>query len=178
MGYGLVLTFDSDLDAGVRSLWRHLELAELGVTPGQLHEPPHVTLADSETASPEALWEASLAFHPVDAGLGLLPFGIFPGKSLVVYYNVTLCEALQKAYLAYYESLRGRGVDFNLHYSPDSMIFHCTMATEIEPSALREAAELILREGGPLQGSAAAIELWRYFPVQPLHRRSLSEGAP
>lgn len=175
MGYGLVLTFDPDLDASVRALWRRLELAGHGVTPGQLHEPPHVTLADSEAGSPEELWDASRELRPADPKLTLLPFGVFPGRSLVVYYNVVLSEELQRGYLAYYESLQGRGIHFNPLYAPENMIFHCTMTTDIAHSELPEVVDLILRESGPLQGRAAAIELWRYFPVRRLHRRSLGQ---
>ena len=170
---GIILTLEPRLEDQIRTVWTSFEEAGIGITPGQLLEPPHVTFAEPTSASFDALWQAAVETPFQDKALQLIPFGAFPGRKHILFYNVVLSDGLLKTYLAYYEALRQKNAHYNPMYGPGHILFHCTIAIDIEESEFLRATELISRERGALSGSASAIELWEYFPAKGIRKKPL-----
>lgn len=174
MAYGLVLTLDARLNEQVGNLWNVFERASIGKTPGQLSEPPHITLATSTDDSPDGLWRAAADVVVVNAELKLVPFGAFVGEKCVLYFNAVLSEDLRRVHREIHSTLMRDNVSTDPLYAPGNVLFHCTIATEIEPRRLPEATALLVDLCANSPGRAVAVDLWEFFPVRMLKRRELS----
>jgi hypothetical protein len=166
MKRGIVLALDPKLDAHIRKMWEIFEKAGIGITPGRLLETPHVTIAEASSEKTEPLWQASIETNFVDRDLHLVPFGVFLGKKNIVFYNVVLSEGLHKSYVDFYDLLRRKKAAYNPLYDPSHILFHCTIAVDIEEHELAHALELVSKERKSLAGSVSAIEFWEHFPTR------------
>jgi hypothetical protein len=175
MGFGICLTLDAKLNHQVQESWRLFERARIGTTPGQCSEPPHVTFSDTPSGSAEALWNAAKDLHFAETELQLVPVGIFPGAKHVFYYNAVLCRGLHNAYMAHYELIRLAEIPVNPLYAPGSVLFHCTIAVDVDEADLGTALGLVYPAAEAVSGHASAIELWEYFPAKRIYRRELSK---
>ena len=174
MAFGIALALDSDLSAQVAAVWRQFEAAGVGKTPGEFEEPPHITLALFPSGDPMRLARLLDETPFSDTSLALTPFGAFLGDRHVLYYNVVLCPALLEAHAALHARIRAENLPCDPLYSPGSIVFHCSLAMEVEPQALSSGVEICLRNPQTRSGRAEAVELFEYFPVKSLHRRRLS----
>jgi hypothetical protein len=170
---GIVLSLEPRLDQHVRELWASFQQAGVGITPGQLLESPHITIAEASSTSFEPLWEAVVETKFPDKSLQLIQFGAFFGKKNIIFYNVILSEGLGRSYLSYYESLRQKKAAYKALYDPSHILFHSTVAVEIESAEFPRAIELFAQNKASLAGCAAAVELWEHFPAKLVRRREL-----
>lgn len=178
MAYAVVLTLDEQLSREVTDTWHSFETASIGKTPGQLNEPPHITFAISRGASPATLWSAVRDVAFANAELKLLPFGVFTGDRHVVYLNAVLSEGLGRSHRDLYRRLTQDNVATDPLYAPGNVLFHCTIAVEVEPARLAEAVTLLSGRETSHSGCAVTVDLWEFFPVQLLHRREISCSSP
>ncbi len=166
MRQGVVLALEAGLENHIRKVWKSFEEAGIGITPGQLLEPPHITIAEAASTAIEPFWQAAIETPFTDQRLQLLPFGVFLAKKNVLFYNVTLSEGLHRSYLAFYDLLRNKKAAYKPLYDPSHLLFHCTVAIDIEESELSHAIELMSKERATLSGIATAIELWEHHPAR------------
>ena len=174
MAYAVVLTLDDRLTRRVNDAWHSFEIASIGKTPGQFNEPPHITFAIGRTDSPETLWRAVKEVTFADVELKLVPLGVFLGERYVVYLNAILSEDLGKSHRDLYGTLIRNNVPADPRYAPGHVLFHCTIAVEVEPTRLSEAVALLSGLDTSYSGRAASVDLWEYFPVRRLQRRELN----
>jgi hypothetical protein len=174
MKRGIVLSVDSRLDAHVRTMWDVFEKAGIGITPGRLLETPHITIAEASSESIEPLWQASVETRFAERELHLVPFGVFLGKRNIIFYNVVLSEGLHTSYTEFYELLRQKKAAYNPLYDPSHILFHCTIAVDVEEHELARAVELVSKERKSLSGSVAAIEFWEHFPTKRIKGKKLA----
>jgi hypothetical protein len=173
MGYAIMLRLEPDLDRHVRNVWKAMESAGIGKTPGQLGEPPHVSISDMAAGSPDRLWEAATRTLFRDMSLTLIPFGMFFGAKHTMYFNVAASEGFQESHLIHYEHLSATGVEFNPLYAPGQILLHCTIAVEIEKADLERAVNLISKSPGSIRGRVIAVEMWEYFPARMISRMDI-----
>jgi 2'-5' RNA ligase len=174
MKRGIVLSLDPRLDAHVRTMWEAFEKAGVGITPGRLLETPHITIAEASSESIEPLWAASIETEFADGDLHLVPFGVFLGKKHILFYNVVLSEGLHRSYTSFYELLRQKKAAYNPLYDPSHILFHCTIAVDVEEQELAHAVELVSKERKSLSGSVVAIEFWEHFPTRRIKGKKLA----
>jgi hypothetical protein len=173
MGFGVVLTLDAKLNHQVQETWQLFERARIGTTPGQYSEPPHVAFSDTPSGSAEALWNATKDLDFAETALQLVPIGIFPGAKHVFYYNAVLCGGLHHAHMAHYELIQLAGIPVNPLYAPGNVLFHCTIALDVDEADLGRALGLVYPGTVAASGHASAVELWEYFPAKRIYRREL-----
>ena len=174
MAYGIALTFDSNLESQIRKVWHAFQDAGIGKTPGQFDEPPHVGLVGCPNGSPTTLSDMIDEIRVSDAGIKLIPFGVFLGPKYVVYYNALLSEDLLKAHKELYSFLNDHRITFDPLYSPGQVLFHCTVAVDIESAHYSKAISIMRDCSEPMAGTATRIQLFEYFPIKKLHTRNLS----
>ena len=175
MALGIVLTLDDELAAPVEDIWRRLEAAGVGKTPGQFAEPPHVTLALLPYGDPAQLADLLDTTPFAGTSVKLVPFGAFRDERCSLYYNAVLCPALLGAHAALYDQIRALRLEHDELYAPGSAVFHCSLAVDIEPESLPAGVDICLRGPRELRGHADAVELFEYFPARSLHRRRLEQ---
>jgi hypothetical protein len=177
MAYAIALTLDRTLDSEVRQLWHELETAGIGKTPGQFAELPHITFSLFPTANPETLIKLVDSMSITTSRVRLVPFGTFLGEKHVLYYNAVLSEELLQAHARHYDVLKHEKIEYDPIYSPGKIIFHCTMAVDIEEKRLLDGINICLKHRSILDGSVEGIELIEFFPVKVIHtRRFVTEG--
>jgi hypothetical protein len=173
MAFGIALTFDAQLDARVRQVWRQFEAAGVGKTPGQLGESPHVTFSLFPSGNPKKLIELAEATPIFDAGVKLVPFGAFFGDSHALYYNVVLSRGLLEAHAKHYKILIEYGLNHDPVYEPGNILFHCTMAVDIAREQFFEGIDICIMNPKTLEGRAEQMELFEYFPVKNIYRKRI-----
>ncbi len=178
MAYGIALTFDNNLESQIRKVWRSFQDAIIGKTPGQFEEPPHVGLVDCPQGPPTELHDMIDEIVVSDARINLIPFGVFTGQLYVVYYNALLSGDLMNAHRELYSSLNDHHIAYNLLYSPGHVIFHCTVAVEIESGHYLKALSIMRDFPETLGGTATHIQLFKYFPIKMLHAKDLPSVRP
>ena len=162
MRHAVIVLFDTQSEMKIRAIWKQFELAGVGKTPGQLGEPPHVTFSEGLLGPQDKLIGAVPDATISDRRIKLMPFGVFPGAKYVLYYNAAPSEEMRRAYLSHYEMLRSRHVECNPQYSPDSILFHCTIAVDVERERLDQAFSMMLqsREEVCLRAQDRAVEVF------------------
>jgi hypothetical protein len=177
MRRGVVLSLDSQLDAHVRKSWSAFEEQGIGITPGKLLEAPHVTIAEASSSDIEPLWQAALETPFESLEVHLIPFGVFLGKKSIVYYSVVFSEGLLGSYLSFYTLLRQKKAAFNPLNSPGHILFHCTIAIDVEAQELPRAVEILSEDKKAHSGYVSAIEIWEHFPTRLIRKKDLTPKA-
>ncbi len=175
MRRGIVLSLDPKLDTYIRRIWGIFEQSHLGIIPGKLLETPHITIAEATSSSIEPLWQAAIETQFDQRDVHIVPFGAFLGKKNIIYYNVIPSEGLLKSYLAFYNLLKQKKAAYNPLYDPSHILFHCTIAVDIETNELPNAIELISKERESISGCVANIEFWEHFPTKLIKRKELAK---
>ena len=175
MAYGIGLTLDRKLEGQVRQLWRQFETAGVGKTPGQFDEPPHITFSVFPSGSPATLIELVEATPVVDSRIKLIPFGAFLGDKHALYYSAVLSQGLLQAHARHFEIIRAKNMEHNPTYVPGNILFHCTMAVDIEAGDLLKGIDICVKNREVLEGTVEQMELFEFFPVKPIHRRMITE---
>jgi 2'-5' RNA ligase len=173
MAYGIGLTLDKKLEGQVRQLWRQFEAAGVGKTPGQFDEPPHITFSVFPSGDPAPLVELVEATLVADSRVKLIPFGAFLEDKHVLYYSAVLSQGLQQAHARHFEIIRARNIEHNLTYMPGNVLFHCTMAVDIEPGDFPKGIDICFKNREVLEGTVTQMELFEFFPVKPIHRKRI-----
>jgi hypothetical protein len=176
MPYGIGLTLDKRTGAGVRDLWRVFEEAGVGKTPGQLGVPPHVTFALFSSGKPDVLVSLVEALSVEDPSLKLVPFGAFLGEKHTLYLHAVLAPDLVQAHVTHIALARARGLSCDRLYTPGSIVFHCTLAVEIEDSDFLTGVEICRSHPEILEGCAETVELFEFFPAKQVHGREIVTG--
>ncbi|GEM_PF-5073714 len=176
MAYAVILTLDRKLDSEVRQLWADLEVAGIGKTPGQFAEPPHITFSVFPTGDPEKLAELVDSISVASSEVRLIPVGTFPGETHVLYHTALLSEELLQAHAEHHDILRREKIKHDPLYSPDNIIFHCTLAVDVEDQQLLNGITICRKDRNILDGFAERIELIEFFPVRVIHSRQLKTG--
>jgi hypothetical protein len=178
MRRGIVLSLDTQLDAHIRKMWAAFEREGIGITPGKLLETPHVTIAEASSSEIEPLWQAAVETPFETRDVHLVPFGVFPGKKCIVYYTVILSEGLLKSYLSFYNLLRQKKAAYNPLCDPGHILFHCTIAIDVEAAELPKAIEVLSREKETLSGCVSNVEFWEHFPTRLIRKKDLAKKSP
>jgi hypothetical protein len=173
MAYAVALILEEKLGNQVRKVWDAFQAAGIGTTPGQFGEPPHISLVDCPQGPPDVLHHALDETGAPDAGIRLIPFGVFPGQMSVVYYNALLSDGLLHVHRKLYSFLADRGIAFNPLYSPGQVVFHCTAAVDIDLRQFPEAMSIMRDNSEPLAGQADRVQLFEYFPIKVLRTKEL-----
>ena len=173
MAHAIILTLNRTLDSEVRQLWHELEAAGIGKTPGQFDEPPHITFSLFPAANPETLIKLVNSMSITASRVRLVPFGTFLGKKHVLYYTAILSEELLQAHAQHYNVLRREKIEHDPIFSPGNVVFHCTMAVDVEEERFLDGINICLRYKDILDGSVEGIELIEFFPVKVICRRTL-----
>ncbi len=173
MAYAIILTLDRALEKRVRQLWHELEAAGIGKTPGQFAEPPHITFSIFPAANPEMLVKLVDSMSITASRVRLVPFGTFLGEKHVLYYTAVLSEELFQAHAQHYDVLKREKIEYDPGCSPGKIVFHCTMAVEIEEERFLDGIKICLKHRDMLDGSVEGIELIEFFPVKVICRRTL-----
>jgi hypothetical protein len=173
MAYAIALALDDTLANEVRQLWHELEAAGVGKTPGQFAELPHITLSLHPDGDCESLVKLIDSISIADLRTQLVPFGTFLGEKHVLYYTAVLSEELLQAHAQHYDVLKREKIEFDPLYSPGKIVFHCTMAVDIEDERLHDGINICLRHKDVLDGSVEGIELVEFFLVKVIHRKTL-----
>ncbi|NPV81740.1 MAG: hypothetical protein HPY52_16025 [Firmicutes bacterium] len=92
----------------------------------------------------------------------------------MLFYNAVLSRELLQAHAEHYEILRARGIEHDPTYSPGNVLFHCTIAVDLEEEQLHEGINICLEHGETLEGSVENVELIEFFPAKLIHRRKLT----
>jgi 2'-5' RNA ligase len=103
----------------------------------------------------------------------LVPFGTFLGAKHVLYYTAVLSGELLQAHAQHYDALRHEKIEYDPIFSPGNVVFHCTMAVDVEEERLLDGINICLKHRDILDGSVKGIELIEFFPVKVIHRRKL-----
>ncbi|MFH0909077.1 MAG: hypothetical protein V1929_09970 [bacterium] len=173
MAYAIGLTLDRKLEGQVRQLWHQFEAAGVGKTPGQFDEPPHITFSAFPSGNPATLIELLEATPVTDSSIRLIPFGAFLGDKHVLYYSAVLSQGLLQAHAKHCDLIRAQSIEYNLTYVPGTVLFHCTMAVDIEPGDFLKGIDICVNNHEVLEGAVEHMELFEFFPVKPIHRRRL-----
>jgi hypothetical protein len=173
MGHAIVWTFNSSLDKKIRKVWKEFEEAGIGKTPGQLGEPPHITVSAFPGTDPNVLVETMNDTAFVESPIRLIPFGAFLGEKQVLFYHVVLTPAQYQSHVRHFEILRERRIDFSPTYAPGNVHFHCTLAVGIEKEQFQRGIEICWNHPETLEGTITGVELFEFFPVKIIRRRKL-----
>ena len=173
MPFGTAIILESSADGRIREIWREFEATHVGRTPGSFGEPPHVTFAGELEASQQELESVVLATPFEEMDLTLVPYGVFGGATQTLYLRAQPSEGLLRAHRAHYQLLGEQHIRHSLLYDPQNVVFHCTIAVEIPEGTMGEAIALLAPYKGPIATRATEFQLWSYFPVRLLHRRTL-----
>jgi 2'-5' RNA ligase len=159
MAHALVLFFDADADAEVRSLWQRLEDAgvpSLATLSHQRHR-PHVTLAVAKTI-PSAAREAvrsELRFLSIP-DLWLYTLGTFAGEESVLVLGAVVDTEVLAVHSAVHDTLAGKVTHPSAYYFPGAWIPHCTLAQGVTPAQL-SAGFAALQPPKPLRAGIAEV---------------------
>jgi 2'-5' RNA ligase len=170
MAYAIALTLDRTLEDKVRQLWHELEAAGIGKTPGQFDEPPHITFSLFPDANPEMLIKLVDSMSITTSRVRLVPFGTFLGEKHVLYYTAILSEELLQAHAQHYDVLKREQIEYDPIFSPGNVVFHCTMAVNVEEERLLDGINICLKHRNILDGSVESLELIEFFPVKVIYR--------
>ena len=173
MAYGIGLTLDSKLEDQVRQLWLQFEAAGVGKTPGQFDEPPHITFSVFSSGNPATLIELVEATPVTDSRVKLIPFGAFLGDRHVLYYSAVLSQGLLQAHAKHFEIIRARNIEHNPTYVPGNVLFHCTIAVDIEAGEFLKGIDICVKNREVLEGTVEQMELFEFFPMKLIHRRRI-----
>ncbi len=175
MNHALVLTFDPQAEARVESVWTLFEKAGIGKTPGQFGEVPHVTLSEGLQGDSDLL-QTIPETGVSDYVIRLVPFGLFLGEKHVLYYHAVLPPEMRAMHSLHHQLLRERHIQNNRLYTPMEVIFHCTVAVDIDHADLQRAVSIMADWRETILAHARQMELWKYFPVSRAHVRTLEEA--
>lgn len=173
MPYGIGLTFDERTSPRVGDLWRIFEKAGVGKTPGQLGLPPHVTFSLFSSGEPDVLVSLVEALSVQDTSLKLVPFGAFFGEKYTLYLHAVLSPDLVRAHAAHIALARAEGLSCDRLYTPGNIVFHCTLAVEIEEGDFLAGVEICRSHHEILEGWAATAGLFEFFPAKRVHGRQI-----
>lgn len=176
MPYGIGVTFDERTSARIRLLWRAFEEAGVGKIPGQLSLPPHVTFSLFSSGEPDVLVSLVEALSVADPSLKLVPFGAFLGEDDTLYLHAVLSPDLVQAHARHVALARAEGLSCDRLYTPGSIVFHCTLAVEIEDSDFLTGVEICRSHPEILEGRAETVELFEFFPAKRVHGREIVTG--
>ena len=177
MPYGIGLTLDEGTHARVRLLWRMFEEAGVGKPPGQLGLPPHVTFSLFASGEPDVLISLVKALSVADPSLKLVPFGAFLGEKDTLYLHAVLSPDLVQAHARHVALARAEGLSCDRLYTPGNIVFHRTLAVEIEESAFLTGVEICRSHPEILEGRAETVELFEFFPSKRIWAGGISAGA-
>lgn len=173
MPYGIGLTLDEQTNRTVLLLWKALEAAGVGRTPGQLGLPPHVTFSLFADGDPAVLAALVDALEVTDPFLKLIPFGAFLGEKPTLYLHAVLSPDLVRAHAAHVALAHARGLSCNRLYTPGNIVFHCTLAVEIEDKDFATGVEICRSHPETVEGRAETVDLFEFFPARRIRTRPI-----
>ncbi len=173
MPHGIGLTLDEETCTKVRLLWRAFEKAGVGKTPGQLGLPPHVTFSLFADGDPAVLAALVDALEVADPSLKLIPFGAFLGETHTLYLHAVLSPDLVQAHAAHVALARARGLSCDRLYTPGSIVFHSTLAVEVEEGNFLTGVEICRSHPETLEGQAETVELFEFFPPKRVYGKQI-----
>ena len=128
---------------------------------------PHVSLAVLSDASPDPFIPVAQTFaqevHPFT--LTLSHVGVFPGTEGVVFLAPTLTERLATLHRAFHQRLEQVNRPAHPYYRPDQWVPHCTIASNLIPSQIASAVQVILKGYKPIQVECTQIGVITGFPI-------------
>jgi 2'-5' RNA ligase superfamily len=136
----VVLLFDADGDAAVRSVWKRFEVAGVPSPRSLTNRPhdPHVSLVVADRiergAWTEVLRERFFAGDTLV--LGLAAAAVFPGPEGWLVLAVTPTRRLIDGHAALVASLGACAEGLWDHYLPDAWVPHCTLAGGVDGDRL------------------------------------------
>jgi len=169
MGVAVELYFDSASEQLMRQ-WQ-ARLTSQGLPPilEQLGFWPHVSLAAFASIPPEPVIPLVRAFaqssYPFPITLSHL--GVFPTTEGVVFLAPTLTQHRARLHHDFHQQLSQAALLAESYYQPDQWVPHCTITTDLAPSQIATAIELLVREFRPLQVQCTTIGVITYRPAVP-----------
>jgi 2'-5' RNA ligase len=170
MGFGIVLTLDPSTDSAIRKIWHKFDNAHIGKTPGYFNEPPHISFSVDLEAKADDIHSIIDQTPFTTRELKLTPYGIFPGKQKTIYLKAELSNGLLESHRVHYEILVSREIRFNIFYAPGKVVFHCTIAVDINEDQLEKAINIMADHKETIKAYANTIQLWEYFPAHLLYQ--------
>lgn len=176
MPFSILLFFDPDTEAQIRSVWR--ELAESEVAP-YMHRSgnrPHIKLEifeDLDVAEAERrlkLLAAGVAPFPVD----IKHFGIFPNPKPSIFLGTAVTESWLEIKSKVNQTLSDIGT-FPAYefFLPGHWVPHCLLAMELEADKLNRALPMAMRLPLPWHGQVVELGAIQFFPVKHLFGHTL-----
>jgi len=173
MKHAIALTFDNNLSANIRQLWDKFESHSIGYTPHKYKEPPHIKFSITDNADIDTITNLINNLSISDISLHLVPFGIFPSNDNMIFFYAKLVDEVHQSHIYLYQLLDNNKIQYDNFYSPNSVVFHCTIAFKIPDKELYNAISILKDYPSLLVGKADKLILYDYSSSQIIYERQL-----
>ncbi len=173
MKLAIALTFDDLLSSNIQQLWDKFESQNIGRTPSKYNEPPHIKFSIIDNHDINVITNIINDISVLEASFQLIPFGIFPSNDNIIFFYAKLVDDIHQSHIYLYQLLANNRIQYNNFYSPDNIIFHCTIAYNIPNDKLYNAISIIKDYPTLLTGKADKLILYEYSPTRIIYERQL-----
>lgn len=176
MPYAVTLRLDDAAAATIDAHWRRLADARVSDSMVALGYRPHLTLAIAQDIDPAAAIPVLKRLAETETALDV-PFvgiGAFLAPARVLWAAPRVDRALLDLHAAMHGALAWPA---HPHYDPGHWVPHCTLAEDLDPTALARGAQLAAEHWQPTTALLDRIDLVRFRPVEILWQQPLRSRA-